>query len=186
MKNHFLFLPNQTRYVLVAAILFLSFQAHAQKESVDNFIIKENILKNDKLDIIATDVDENPVATVNGTFSFSMNGFTEELKFVDGVATSSREVDKSTFVYLKHKNDNGTHAKLYYVIKRDSGLSPFKINWIVLLLIPVSLIVLGMMFRKFILIAVILLAVLFFFNNSKGLDISTFFETVYHGITSVF
>lgn len=186
MKNCPVFILKRLRYVLAVCLIFGFYQSQAQPQAVNDFIIKENILKNDLLDIIATDADENPVTTVNGTFSFSMNGFTEELKFVNGEATSSRKVDKSTFVYLKHKNESGTHAKLYYVIKRDRGLSPFKINWLIMLLIPVSLIVLGMMFRKFILIAVILLAILFFFNNSKGLDISTFFETVYHGIMSLF
>jgi len=167
-------------------MLFLSFQSFAQEMTIDNFIIRENILKNDKLDIIATDVNGIPLTNINGTFSFSVNGFKEELKFVNGEATSSSQVDRSTFVYLKHKNDNGTHAMLYYVIKRDSGLSPVKINWFIMLLIPLSLIVLGMMFRKFILIAIILLAALFFFNNSKGLDISTFFETVYNGLMAMF
>ena len=174
------------KYVFLAAVFFVSFQSLAQQQSIDNFIIRENILKNEKLDIIATDADETPLASLNGMFSFSINGFKEDLKFVNGEATSSSQVDKSTFVYLKHKNDTGTHAKLYYVIKRDRGLSPVKINWFIMLLIPVSLIVLGMMFRKFILIAVILLAVLFFFNNSKGLNISTFFETVYNGLMAMF
>lgn len=167
-------------------MLFVYSESYAQQEAINDFVIKENILKNDKLDIIVTDQKYIPVTNVNGIFSFSINGFTEELNFVNGEATSSRQVDKSTFVYLKHKNENGTHAKLYYVIKRDSGLSTFKINWLVLLLIPVSLIVLGMLFRKFIIIALILLAVMFFFNNSKGLDISTFFETVYNGIRAMF
>lgn len=177
---------NLIRYLFLTAVFFVSFQSFAQQQSVDNFIVRENILKNEKLDVIATDANETPLTSVNGTFSFSINGFKEELKFVNGEATSSRQVDRSTFVYLKHKNDNGTHAKLYYVIKRERGLSPVKINWFIMLLIPVSLIVLGMMFRKFILIAVILLAVMFFFNNSKGLSISTFFETVYNGLMAMF
>ncbi len=186
MKNQFVFQLKQIKYVFLISLLFLCFQSVAQEMTVNNFIVRENILKNEKLDVIATDASEIPLTNINGTFSFSVNGFKEELKFIDGTATSSNQVDKSTFVYLKHKNDNGTHAKLYYVIKRDRGLSPFKINWFIMLLIPVSLIVLGMMFRKFILIAVILLAVMFFFNNSKGLSISTFIETVYNGLRAMF
>lgn len=171
---------------LLLSLIFIANNAIAQEVAIDNFIIEENLLKNEKITIIATDAHEKPIENINGTFLFSINGFKEELKFSDGSATASGQIDKSTFVYLKHRNNNGTHAKLYYIIKKDTNLHPVKINWIILLIIPLLLVVLGMMFRKFIIISVILLGILFFFNYSKGLDLSTFFETVYNGLKSVF
>jgi hypothetical protein len=154
--------------------------------AIDNFIIKESLLKNEKITVIATDDQEIPLENVRGTFLFTINGFKEELNFSGGTATAAGQIDKSTFVYLKHRNEAGTHAKLYYVLKQGINLHPIKISWIILLAVPLILIVLSVMFRKFIIISVILLAIIFFFNYSKGLDISTFFDTVYNGIRSIF
>lgn len=172
-------------YKIFLIIFFFASKVSAQV-AIDNFIIKEDLMKNEKITVIATDAEENPLENINGTFAFSINGFKEQLEFVNGAATPSRQIDKSTFVYLKHSNDNGMHTKLYYVIKKDKDLKPFKINWLVLLIIPALLIVLGMMFRKFIIISVILLGIIFFFNYSKGLDISTFFDSIYNGLRSLF
>ena len=171
---------------LVIFFLMLSAPVLAQEISFDNFIIKESLLKNDKITIIAADANDIPLEQVKGTFTFTINGFKEELRFSEGMATPSRQIDKSAFIYLKHTNDNGTHSVLYYVIKAGGLLNPFKISWIVLLIVPVVLIVLGMMFRKFIIIAAVLLLALFIFNHTKGLGFFTFFETVYNGVKSMF
>lgn len=174
------------RYLLLLSLFLLANYSKAQQFSVDNFIIKESILNNDKISIIATDANQVPVEGVKGTFQFTINGFKEDLTFRNGVATPARPVDKSSFVYIKHRNDKGTHAALYYIVKVNGSLKLFRISWFMLLIIPVVLIVLGMMFRKFIIFAIILLVILFIFNNSKGLGFFTFFETVYNGLKSVF
>ena len=154
--------------------------------SINNFIVKENLLKNDKIAVIACDANEKPLENISGTFQFSVNGFKQVLKFNEGVAIAPQQIDKSTFIYLRHENESGTHSKLYYVIKKENDLNPIKINWLILLLVPLIIIVLATMFRKFILIAAILLLVLYFFNTSKGLDLPTFFQTVFDGLKSVF
>jgi hypothetical protein len=176
------------------SLLFFAFAcAFAQSDTnslnhvaINNFLVKENLLKNDKIAIIACDAEEKPLENVSGTFQFSINGFKQSLLFNDGVAVSPQQIDKSTFIYLRHENDNGTHGKLYYVIKKDQDLELIKINWLLLVLIPLVVIILATMFRKFILIAAVLLILLFVFNSSKGLKLGTFFETVFDGLKSVF
>lgn len=158
----------------------------SQQVAVNNFIVKENLLKNDKIAVIACDADEKPLENIRGTFQFSINGFKQELKFNDGVAIAPQQIDKSTFIYLRHKNESGTHGKLYYVIKKDNNLNPIKISWLLLVLVPLGLIILASMFRKFIVIAVILLVIMLFFNSSNGLKLPTFFETVVDGLKGMF
>ncbi|PWG81684.1 hypothetical protein [Pararcticibacter amylolyticus] len=173
------------RILLLATVISShSALAGTKTDSLNNFIVKENLLKNDKLAVIAADENERPLESVSGTYLFSINGFKQELRFNDGVAVAPQQIDKSTFVYLKHKNDAGTHAKLYYVIKKESGLNPFKINWMILVLVPLALIVLASMFRKFIVFAVIILIAMALFNSNKGLGLPTVFETIIDGIKS--
>lgn len=154
--------------------------------AINNFIVKENLLKNDKIAIIACDANERPLENVTGTFQFSINGFKQALRFNEGVAVSPQQIDKSTFIYLRHENENGTHGKLYYVLKKDMDLKLIKINWVLLVLIPLIVVILATMFRKFILIAAVLLIILFIFNSNNGLKMGTFFETVIDGLRSIF
>lgn len=158
----------------------------ANPVAINNFLVKENLLKNDKIAIIACDAEEKPLENVTGTFQFSINGFKQSLRFNEGVAVSPQQIDKSTFIYLRHENENGTHGKLYYVIKKDLDLKLIKINWLLLVLVPLVVIILATMFRKFILIAAVILILLFVFNSSKGLNPGTFFETVFDGLKSAF
>ncbi|MBC8053234.1 MAG: hypothetical protein H7Y13_09220 [Sphingobacteriaceae bacterium] len=171
-------------YCLVSIFFFL--QASAQSVHVNNFILKEHLLKNGKIAIIAADSTDKPLESVNGTFLFSLNGFRQELKFNDGIAVAPQPIEKSAFVYIKHQNESGTHSKLYYVIKKGEDLNPIKINWLLLLIIPLVIISIAALFRKFIIFALVLLVIIFFFNSSKGLGIPTFFETIIDGLRSAF
>lgn len=153
---------------------------------INNFIIKENLLKNSKIAIIAANENEKPLENISGTYQFTINGFKQELKFHDGVAIAPQQIDKSTFIYLRHENENGAHGKLYYVTKNDDTLKPYKINWTLLILIPIALIILATMFRKFILIAALILIAIMFFNSKNGLNIPTFMDTVFDGLKGLF
>ena len=151
----------------------------------NNFIVKANHFNN-QLEVIAADGADNPIENLNGTFIFSINGFEQELKFNNGTAGISQPISKSTFIYIRHENESGNQGKLYYVIKKFDMIKPIKISWMILVIIPALIILLAMMFRKFIIFAGILLIVIFYFNTSNGLKISTFFDTVFDGLKNLF
>lgn len=165
------------RYLYLITLLFCANICFGQNANINNFIVKESLLKNSKLAIIAADSLNQPLEEINGVYTFSVSGFSQEITFANGVAILPLKISKSTFVYIKHDNDNGTHSKLLYVFKKDGNLNPFTISRIFLIIIPLLIIFLAFAFKKFIYIAVILLLIFMYFNHSNGLNISTFFET---------
>jgi multidrug efflux pump subunit AcrB len=163
-------------------ILFLMFLANycfAQTADINNFLVKESLLKNSKLAVVAADSLENPLENINGQYTFSISGFAQPLNFTGGIATIPQQIEKSTFVYIKHKNDKGTHSKLLYIYKKDGDLNPITISRIFLIIIPLVIIILAFAFKKFIYFALILLVIFLFFGYSNGLNIGTFFETTF-------
>ena len=171
---------------LLVLLLIVSIQGFGQNADINNFIVKENLLKNSKLAIIAADSLETPIETINGTYTFTVSGFTQPIRFNDGIGILPMQLESSAFVYIKHQNDKGTHSKLLYVYKKDSNLTPYAFNSLWLVLFPVIVIVLAFAFRKFIIVAVILMLIFIYFNHSNGLSVSTFFETIFDGLKSVF
>jgi hypothetical protein len=170
------------------ALLFtlISASGFAQNADINNFIVKESLLKNSKLAIIAADSLDQPMEQINGLYTFTISGFSQSLKFNDGVAILPMQLDKSAFVYVKHQNDKGTHSKLLYVYKKEGSLNPFTINSMWLVIFPLLLIFIAFAFRKLIIFVVIMLLVFIYFNHSNGLNISTFFETIFDGLKKVF
>ena len=167
-------------------LLLISGSGFAQKADINNFIVKEGLLKNSKLAIIAADSLERPMEAINGLYTFTVSGFTQPLKFTDGVAILPMQLDKSAFVYIKHQNDKGTHSKLLYVYKKDGSLNPYTINSLWLVLFPLLLVFIAFAFRKLIIFAVIILLIFIYFNHSNGLNLSTFFETIFDGLKKAF
>lgn len=172
--------------LLLLTVAFLPLLSQAQRNEINYFVVKETLTKNGKLAIIATDSLETPLEHINGTFQFTINGFTSPLEFRDGVATTDDEVENSTFAFIKHVNTTGSHGQLFYLNKTETDLNVVKISWFWLILVPVVLILIVMMFRKFLTVAVIIFLIFIYFNYKKGLDLTTFFETVVHGIQNLF
>ncbi len=173
-------------FVGVSKVFAQADSATTQHVAINNFVVKENLLKNNKIAIIAADANEKPAENLNGTFQFSINGFQQELKFNGGVAVAPQSIDKSTFLYLRHENESGTHGKLYYIYKKGDDLSPYKINWLVLILIPLGIVILALLFKRFIIIGGIILIAFLIFNSKNGLGIPTFFDTVFDGLKGLF
>ncbi|WP_207424816.1 hypothetical protein [Desertivirga brevis] len=157
----------------------------AEPGRLSNFIIKESLLRNDKLAIIATDSNETPLE-VSGRYQFNINGFKQDLRFNEGVAITPQPIEKSTFIYLKHINDSTSVTRLYYVWKKADSLTPIKINLKLLVLIPIAIVVLSGLFKRFLIYGIIILVAMFFFNSKNGLSFPTFFETLYEGLKSFF
>jgi hypothetical protein len=177
MKRIFL-----TCFLLIAAAAF----SFADTISINHFVVKENPFAKDEIAIVAVDTAKNIQENVNGIFTFSINGFTEQLTFDKGTAFYRHKLDKSMFVYARHENDNGTHSILYYVYRHDSKLTPVKISWILLISIPLGLILLGYLFKRFIIIALIIFCIFLYFNHSNGLSIPTFFQSIIDGLKGMF
>ena len=150
--------------ILTALLLIFSIVTHADTVSINNFAVKENPFAQNEIAITAVDTAGNILENVNGLFSFTVNGFDENLRFDKGVAFYHHKMDRSSFLYVRHLNGNGTHAILYYVYKGDHKLTPIHISWILLLSIPVVLILLGYMFKKFIIVAAVIFVIFIFFN----------------------
>ena len=166
--------------------IFLSSLAFADTISINHFVIKENPFAKDEIAVVATDSLNNISENVSGVFNFTMNGFQEELNFDKGTAFYRHKIDHSTFLYAKHQDDKGSHGILYYIYKHDDKLSPLHISWVLLLAIPCGLFLLAYMFKRFIIIAVIIFAIFVFFNYHNGLSIPTFFESIIDGLKNIF
>jgi hypothetical protein len=172
-------------YLLLLLSVFGS-STFAQKADINNFIVKESLLKNSKLAIIAADSLDNPLEKINGNYTFTVSGFTQPLRFNDGVAILPLQLERSTFVYIKHQNETGTHSKLLYVYKKEGSLNPYTINSMWLIIFPAIIVFLAFAFRKFIIAAVVIMVIYIYFNHSNGLNLSTFFETIFDGLKAMF
>jgi hypothetical protein len=54
------------------------------------------------------------------------------------------------------------------------------------LAIPILLILISYLFKKFIIIAVIIFCIFLYFNHHAGLSVPTFFESIIDGLKSLF
>jgi len=153
---------------------------------INHFVIKENPFAKNEVAIIATDSLGNIQENVSGVFDFTINGFDDTLQFDKGTAFYRHKIERSTFLYARHVNETGTHSLLYYIYKSNDKLSPFHISWILLLAIPCVLILLAYMFKRFIIIAVIIFAIFVYFNYHNGLSMPTFFESIIDGLKGIF
>lgn len=153
--------------------------------AINHFTVKENPFAVGEIAILATDTADRIQENVNGSFVFSVNGLEDTLKFEKGTAFYRHKIERSTFLYVKHVNDAGTHGRLYYIYKNEK-LNIIHISWIVLIAIPLGLILLAYMFKRFIIVAIIIFAIFLFFNYHNNLSVPTFFESIVDGLKGLF
>jgi len=175
------------KYLFTACLMIFAISsAFADAVGINHFVVKNNPFAQNEIAIVATDTANQVLEKVNGVFAFTINGFQEDLHFEKGTAFYRHKLDKSAFLYVKHEDEKGTHATLYYVYKGDHELSPVHVSWVVLIAIPIVLIVVAYMFRKLIIIAIIIFIVFVYFNYHHGLGVSTFFESIMDGLKGLF
>ena len=160
--------------------------ADTVKVVINHFVIKENPFAKNEVAIIATDSLGNIDESVNGMFNFSVNGLEDTLRFEKGTAFYRHKLIRSTFLYARHQNESGTHSILYYVYRTDDKLTPFHISWILMMAIPCGLFLLAYMFKRFIIVAIIVFAIFLYFNYHNGLSVPTFFESIIDGLKNIF
>ena len=153
---------------------------------INHFVIKENPFAQAQVAIVATDSAGAIREKVHGLYTFTINGFEQQLNFDGGTAFYRHKIVKSTFMYVRHQNESGSHSILFYVYKHGDKLSPVHISWVLLLLIPVGIILAGYLFKRFIIIAIVVLIVFFYFNHHNGLSIPAFFESIFDGLKHIF
>lgn len=175
----------KTAFSFLLSLIVFSF-AQAAEVHLNQFMLKENPFAKDEVAVVATDSAGTVQENINGLFRFTINGFQEELKFENGTAFYHHKLEKSSFLYLKHKDEYASHANLFYIYKHDSKLDPYKISWKVLIAIPIILLLLGYMFKRFIIIAIVIFCIFSYFNYHGGMSLSTFFETIFDGLKHVF
>lgn len=151
--------------------------AQGQGMRIDNFDIKENLTANGKIAIVAMDSLDKAKEEINGTFKFTINGFEQNLAFHQGVAIPSHPIESSTFVYFKHKNQDKSTGKLYFLYKKGDEITPVKINGLLLILIPALLLVIAYALKRFLTTFIILAIIYAYFSFSKGLSISQILES---------
>ena len=164
----------------------LCFNSFSQSQLIQDFTIKESLLGNKQIAIIATDSTGVPNPQISGVQQFSINGFKYALKFQDGAGLVKDSISESTFLRIKHTNSAKSIVKLYYVKLNENSLKPIYIPWYWLLIVPLFLIFVMYTIRKLLFVGLFFLAAFFYFNYKKGLDLSSLFETISHGILSLF
>jgi len=171
---------------IVALTLFAGHFAFADTVNIKHFEVKENPFADSEVAIVATDSLGNIQENVDGVFSFTINGFDEQMQFQKGTAFYRHKLDKSAFFYVKHINDAGTHSALYYIYKTSNKLKPIHVSWTLLVIIPLALVLLGYMFKRFIIIAIVIFLIFIYFNHHNGLSMPTFFESIFDGLKGMF
>jgi hypothetical protein len=172
--------------IIFCLITFSAGIAFADSIMINHFVVKENPFAKDEIAIVATDSLGTIQENINGEFNFTINGFQDTLRFEKGTAFYRHKIGKSSFIYAKHENESGIHSILYYIYKSQDSLKPFHISWVLLLAIPCGLFLLAYMFKRLIIIAIIIFGVFVYFNYHNGLSIPTFFESIIDGLKGIF
>ena len=90
------------KFLLSLFFLFSSGLVFANKVTIDHFTITKSELSENKFAIKATDSAGRVLDDVNGQFTFSINGFDENLVFKRGIANDHQQISNSSFIYVKH------------------------------------------------------------------------------------
>lgn len=143
---------------------------------IHDFKLSPALFENNSIHIKALDEAGDEDISVNGRYSFTVNGFEKSLLFIAGNAAYPDNLKSSTFLYMKVGSVEKPVSRLFYVYRSDAGLVPFKISLFWLILIPVLLIMGSFVFKRLIVLVIIIFFLFFLFN--KGLSVSGYIGAV--------
>lgn len=179
---------NRTIITIIIPVLASTF-AFAQQTIYfsigDNYPISDFRLENDldgdgSYSLCAIDDQGQLVEKAEGTYEFVVNGYLEKIDFKGGMGAVRKPDSKFFFIYLKHSNKTEDIYRLYYSV--SGVLIPFPL-WI-LILIPALLILFTLLFRRMLILLILVAFVAFFVF--QGLDLRSFIRLVGGGIGSLF
>jgi hypothetical protein len=147
------------KILFVVLLMCAGSLAFADTITIKQFVIKENPFAESEIAVVATDSAGTVQQNVEGVFAFTINGFQEQMRFEKGTAFYRHKLDKSAFFYVKHLNNDGMHSMLYYIYKQDGKLRPIHVSWMLLVIIPLALVLLGYMFKRFIILAIVIFCI---------------------------
>lgn len=177
------------RIVVILFFTLLTFFGFAQETILFNFkdffLIKDFTVESaqgteKKINLIALDTVGKTDTTIQGNYSFVINGFIEELNFKKGIASVNILVDNSTFLYVKHENKTETRYKLYYVLYGTVWAIPL---WIIII-VPLLIVLLTLVLRRYFILFVLLIFIGFFLFN--GFDFASFVNLLKESASSLF
>lgn len=164
-------------------VLFLTFAFPSKANVIQDFEVKEYVTNDGTLAIVVLDSAKQVDKTIDGTFRFIINGFDHSLSFAQGVAVFPQVLSKSSFVFLKHKaNDNREVGKYYYILKSDTGLKTIELNGLTLLFIPVLILFIAYVFKRFLFVFILLALVFLYFYFTQGLDLGPFIDHIFFSL----
>lgn len=146
------------------------------KVPIHDFKLSPALFENNSIHIKALNEEGDEDILVNGRYNFSVNGFEKRLLFLGGNAEYPDNLTSSTFLYMKCGPVDRPVSRLFYVYRSGLGLEPFKISLFWLLVIPVILILGSFVFKRLIILAIIVIVLFFLFN--KGLSVKSYLSAV--------
>lgn len=169
---------NKYLSALIPGILLL-FSTASLSAQIGDFTVRESDREGESIELIALDGSGDPQREFSGSLPFSVNGFEVEMNFREGRASFPRDLVSSTFLYVKYEGEARSRTRLFYVYPGFvNGFTVLHIPLVLLVAVPLALVLIGMFFRRLIILVVLLLGAFFYFNSSRGLSLSSFFDGI--------
>ncbi|MGO1595779.1 MAG: hypothetical protein ACTHZ1_01660 [Sphingobacterium sp.] len=168
------------------ALAFLPISAGASAPEIHDFTVKENLSQNGKLAVIALDPTQQTDNRIQGTYSFAVNGFQQDLTFTDGVAVTSHPVQSSTFAFFKHEAEKNEVGRFFFLRITDTGVKTYRINSILLIILPLVVLYIAYKLKRFLITLLVVALVYYYMNQTKGLDLSQIIEGISSSVKGLF
>ncbi len=147
----------------------------------DIFPIQDfTLVQADELEIHALTKEGKIDVDIEGNYKFVINGYIEKLDFKNGKAILPGKIVENSILFIKHEQKADTIQHLFYSISDWVIPIPFWILWV----IPLLIIVIVFIVKRFIYLFLILLVLMFFIG--QGLNLRDYFSIILDSIKGLF